>query len=364
MVNPNLLLKTLKENKIDTFCGVADSVLKNFLDEIEDDSSIKKNHYLCVNEGSAVSFAIGNYLSKKKSSCVYFQNSGLGNAINPLISIADKNVYSIPIILLIGWRGAPNIHDEPQHISQGKITLKQLKLLNINYLVIDKDKELKKIKNIISFSKKKKVPVAILIRKGFLKAPKNKKIIITNNKEIVQRSHFLEYLLGQLSPKDKIVSTTGYASRELNQIRKNKKIFQDKDFYVVGGMGHANSISLGLSVKSKSRVICIDGDGSLLMHMGSIFSSAYYAKKNYKYIILNNSMHESTGGQKTFANRINFKKLSDALGFKNYFLIKNKKKFNLLNKFLRLDGPNFLEVKIHRGSIENLSRPKNLKKYF
>ena len=114
---------------------------------------------MCVNEGSAVSFAIGNYLSKKKSSCVYFQNSGLGNAINPLISIADKNVYSIPIILLIGWRGAPNIHDEPQHISQGKITLKQLKLLNIKYLVIDKDKELKKIKNIISFSKKKRFPL-------------------------------------------------------------------------------------------------------------------------------------------------------------------------------------------------------------
>ena len=367
MIDPHLLLKTLKKNNIDTFCGVADSVLKNFLLEVENDNSLKKNHYLSVNEGSAVSIAIGNYLSSKKPSCVYFQNSGLGNAINPIVSIANKSVYSIPLILLIGWRGAPNISDEPQHLAQGQITIDQLRLLKIKFLVLNNNKDLLKIKKLILHSKYKKVPVAILIKKGNLEKVKNKiqtknKIEIKNNPKNLKRYLFLEYFLNQISSNDKVISTTGYASRELNQIRKNKKLRKGKDFYVVGGMGHANSISLGVSLKTRKKVICIDGDGSLLMHMGSIFSTAYYARKNHKYILINNSMHESTGGQKTFADKVNFKKLSNSLGFKNYFLIDNEKKFNLLNKFLKLDGPNFLEVKVAKGSLSNLRRPKNFKK--
>jgi phosphonopyruvate decarboxylase len=356
MINSYELLNLFKKKKISLFCGVPDSVLKNF------SSTLKrtKNHFVCTNEGSAVSLAIGTYLTTGKVGLVYMQNSGFANAINPLISIADKNVYAIPLVLLIGWRGSPGIDDEPQHVAKGKITTKLLDNLNIKYLIIKEKKDFQKISNLINSSKKNKIPVALLCKQGILLGPNNK--IHKNNENLPRREEIILKILENVNNNDKIISTTGYTSRELFQLRKNHKKNKGKDFYMVGGMGHSSMVALGVSLKSKNNVICLDGDGSLLMHMGALATIGAFGKKNFKYILLNNSAHESVGGQKTVANQINFSLLSKSMGFKFYALIKSKNNYEkIITKFFKSAGPSFLEIKIQVKSMKNLSRPSNLK---
>jgi phosphonopyruvate decarboxylase len=356
MINSNQLLNLFKEQKISLFCGVPDSVLKYFSNTLDG----AKNHFICTNEGSAVSLAIGNYLTTKNISLVYMQNSGFANAINPLISIAEQTVYSIPLVLLIGWRGSPGIDDEPQHIAKGKITTKLLDNLNIKYIVVKEKKDFKKILNLINFSKKNKVPVALLCKPEVLLGV-NKKIH-KNNENLPRREDIILKILENLNNNDKIISTTGYTSRELFQLRKIHKKNKGKDFYMVGGMGHSSMVALGVSLKSKNNIICLDGDGSLLMHMGALATVGAFGKKNYKYILLNNSAHESVGGQKTVAGQINFSLLSKSLGFNSYTLLKSKKNYEkIITKFLKSSGPSFLEVKIQVRAMKNLSRPSNLK---
>lgn len=356
MINSNQLLNLFKKKKISVFCGVPDSVLKHFSSAL----GKTKDHFICTNEGSAVSLAIGNYLSTRNVSLVYMQNSGFANAINPLISIAEKTVYSIPLILLIGWRGSPGIDDEPQHVAKGKITTKLLDNLNIKYLVIKEKKDFQKISNLINFSKKNKVPVALLCKPGVLQGANEN--IRKNNENLLRREEVILKILRNVNDNDKIISTTGYTSRELFQLRKIHKKKKGKDFYMVGGMGHSSMVALGVSLKSKNNVICLDGDGSLLMHMGALATIGRLGKKNFKYILLNNSAHESVGGQKTFADKINFSLLSKSLSFKSYALIKNKKNCEkIIAKFLNSSGPSFLEVKIQVKAMKNLSRPSNFK---
>ena len=342
--------------KIDFYTGVPDSVLKEFSICLE---AKKKNHYIATNEGSAVALAIGNYLTTKKIGLVYMQNSGLGNAINPLISIAEKTVYSIPMVLLVGWRGAPGYKDEPQHIAKGKVTLKILDNLKIKYIVLNNNSDLKNINQLINYAKVNSVPVCILIKPKTLKSNKKEKKILNNHKLI--REIFLINLMNKIGKKDRLITTTGYTSREMFQIRKEHNLKKGKDFYMVGGMGHSSMVALGCSINSKQKIICIDGDGSLLMHMGGLASIGAYAKKNLMYILLNNNCHESVGGQKTISKELNFKKISDGLNFNKYELIKNDNDINKLDKFLKQKGPCFLEVRIKNMSIKNLSRPKNLK---
>ena len=361
MIDPKELLKAFLKEKISFFSGVPDSVLRNFTELLDSNKKIK--HIVGVNEGSSLSINIGNYLSTKKLGLVYLQNSGLGNIVNPIVSVADKEVYSIPIVLLIGWRGAPNTKDEPQHLTQGKITRKLLKILKIKYCEISASSDLFKIRRIINYSKKHKVPVAVLIKKG--KIAENK-IFLDNLKleKGINRKSFLENLLKKINKTDRVISTTGYTSREIFQIRKLNKKLNGKDFYMVGGMGHAGSVALGFSMKQKinKNVICIDGDGSFLMHMGSQLTISNYSNKNFKYVLLNNNCHESVGVQKTFANNIDFKKFAKALKFKNYYNIKSINENNgKLDKFLKSSGPSFLEVKIASGTIKNLTRPRKLK---
>lgn len=359
MINSQELFKLFIKNKINFFSGVPDSILKDFLNILE--LKKKLTNITCVNEGSAVSLAIGNYLGTKKVGLVYMQNSGLGNAINPLISIAEKTVYSIPLVLLIGWRGSPNSKDEPQHIAKGKITRPLLDRLDIKYIIPNNKNDFLKITSLINYSKKNKKPVAILIKNKILKKENlNIKKDLNNS---IMRSTFIHELLKSLNKKDRIVSTTGYTSRELNQIREINNIKNSKDFYMVGGMGHTAGVALGYSINNRNRVICLDGDGSMLMHLGSLATVANYGKNNYKYIMLNNNSHESVGGYKTHCNKINIKDFSKSIGFKNYFHIDKKTNLNKTIKiFLKSKGPSFLEVIIKNKSMNNLKRPKNLKK--
>ena len=266
MLQPEKLIDFFKKNRINFFCGVPDSVLKNFTNALDQDKKVK--HIININEGSAVSMAAGYNLNTKKIPCVYMQNSGLGNAINPLISIAHKKVYSIPLLLLIGWRGAPGINDEPQHNLKGKITPKLLNLLNIKYCVLKKNDDLKKLKKLLVYAKVNNCPVACLVKKNTLKS--NDLARIKKKKLNLKREEVIEELLKKINKKTKLIATTGFTSRELNQLRKQNKKNVGTDFYMVGGMGHSSMVSLGASLRSKHDIICLDGDGSFIMHLGSI----------------------------------------------------------------------------------------------
>ena len=357
MIKVNALINLLKKNNTNFFTGVPDSVLKELSSSLQNVN--KKNHIIATNEGAAVSIGIGHYLSTKKIPAIYMQNSGLSNALNPLISIAHEKVYSIPLILIIGWRGSPRVKDEPQHNVKGKITEQILKLLNIEYTILRSISDLNKFDRQIKLAKKNKSIVACLIEQGTLEKSKNikkKKDFYNLDKEV-----FLKNLLENLNKNTKIISSTGYNSRELMYIRKKYKFNNTKDFYMVGGMGHTSSVALGYSLSSKNKTICIDGDGSLLMHLGSIKTAGTFANKNFKYILLNNNAHDSVGGQSTYSNDIDFEKLSKSLGFQKFYSIKDLKNLKtIIKKFLLDKSLCFLEVKVTNSKIKKLPRPTDL----
>ena len=320
MIKAKNLIKILEKNKINFFTGVPDSILKSLSSYLEK-YSIKK-HVIASNEGAAISIGIGYNLSTKKIPCIYLQNSGLSNAINPLISIASKDVYSIPLFLIIGWRGSPKKPDEPQHRAKGKITLNLLKLLKIDYCILRRENDLKKLKKLIIKSKKNKSITACLVEKDTLEPLKKKK---KNINRYILRSDFIKNFLNLIPNKCKIISTTGYTSRELMELRKNFNFNKGKDFYMVGGMGHSSSVGIGYALNSKKKVFCLDGDGSILMHLGALRTAGYLKNTNFKHIILNNNSHESVGGQLTYAAGIDFKKFSNSIGYRNYYKMKKKR---------------------------------------
>ena len=355
MINVNELYKILKKNNCDFYSGVPDSVLKEFSNSLNKN----KNHIIATNEGSAVSIGIGNYLSTKKIPCIYMQNSGLSNAINPIISIAHKKVYSIPLILIIGWRGSPNIKDEPQHEAKGKITQNILKLLNIDYTILKNKSDLNRFDKKIKLAKKNKSIVACLIEKGILKKSTSQKL--HKDTYLFDKTFFLKKLMLNLPKKTKVITSTGYNSREIMYIKNKFKSIKSKNFYMVGGMGHSMSVALGYSLSSKNKTICIDGDGSLLMHLGGIKTLADFAKNNLKYILLNNNAHDSVGGQITYSKNINFQKFSKSLGFKKFYLIKDKLNMKKkIKEFISDKDLSFMEVKVSGSKIKNLPRPDNL----
>ncbi len=356
MISTEKFIHTLLKNKIDFFCGVPDSCLNNFINGVIKN---KKKNIIAPNEGSAVAYGIGHYLKTKKVPLIYLQNSGIGNAADPLTSLCPKSVYSIPLVLLIGWRGSPRLKDEPQHKLTGKIITKLLKLFEIKTLILRSNKDLKKTDHLIKFSKKNKKPVALLIEpKTFTKISIKK---TKKNENYVFRPYVIEKILQLINKKTKIISTVGYASREIYQIRRSKKLNNGKDFLMVGGMGHTAMTALGVSSNTKKNVLCIDGDGSFVMHMGGIATIGKYGGRNFIYILLDNNSHESVGVQPTISNNLNFKNISIGFGFKKYFLLKTKREVDLkLKKILKLNGPIFLHIKTKVGTLSKLVRPSNM----
>ena len=355
MISTQKFYSVLLKNKINFMTGVPDSCLKNFLNYV-DKKNIKK--ISAPNEGCAVSVGIGYHL-KTKRILVYMQNSGFGNAIDPLTSLCAKQVYSIPLLMLIGWRGSPNMKDAPQHLMVGETILRQLKLFKIKTFIIKKDKDLKKITNLINHAKKYKVPVACLIEpKTFSKVETKQKINQTKN--LISRPEAIGIILDSIKKKTKIVSTVGYTSRELHQINKTKKNKFAKEFLMVGGMGHTATTSLGISCNDKEDVICLDGDGSFLMHMGGVATAVIYSK-NFKYILFDNNSHESTGNQLTISNKLDFKKIALGFGFKKYFSLENSPNYKeKLKKYVKMRGKVFIYIKTRIGSLKTLSRPSSL----
>ncbi len=358
MIKTKKLVDLFLKKKISFFSGVPDSCTNEFCNELKNHKD-KVENIVTANEGLAVSSGLGHYLSRNRIPCVYMQNSGLGNATDPLTNLCNNDVYKIPMILMIGWRGAPGIKDEAQHIIQGKILKKTLKNFEIKFLEINHDNDLPKVEKLINYAKKKSRCVALLVKKNSLSKSKYKDKP-SRNKSVLVRSEIITKLLENINKSTKIISSVGFNSRELYQIRNESKFKNGKDFLLVGGMGHTFSTAMIVSKNTKEKVICLDGDGSFIMHLGSFTIMNNYKLNNLKYILIDNSSHESIGVQEINIKNINFKNLTKSFGFKNYYSANSKSQLNrVFIKFLENKGPSFLHAKVKIGTLKNLVRPKN-----
>lgn len=360
MIQSEHFFDCLIENEINFFTGVPDSLLKNICSYIAD-NTISENHIIAANEGSALSIGIGYHLSTGKIPLIYMQNSGLGNVINPLLSLADQDVYSVPLMMMIGWRGDPEFKDEPQHKKQGRITVPLLEAMEIPYEVIDIGSHIKNVevilKRILALSKKENRPCAILVKKGTFKEYKfhGKN---TYNRPLY-REQAIKIIVEHLKKTDIVVSTTGVASRELFEYREKHDEGHEKDFLTVGGMGHCSQIALGIAMQKQDRLVyCLDGDGSLIMHMGSLAINAAMKCKNFKHIIFNNSAHDSVGGQPTLGGKIDIKSIAINVGYKWARVVSDKDKISLaLSEMAEIAGPALLEIQVKKGFRKDLGRP-------
>ena len=357
-IQPRQFFRLLVNNKVDFFTGVPDSLLKQLCLCIDANVSSDK-HIIAANEGNAIALATGYHLGTSKIALVYMQNSGLGNAINPLLSLADKDVYSIPMVLIVGWRGEPGVKDEPQHVKQGKIQLDLLDAINLPYDIISADDigwQLK-IKKGIDKAVSDNRPYAIVVKKGTFE--KYDVIEENFNTELMLREEALEILLEHIPNDAVIVSTTGKTSREIFEIREKNNEPHFKDFLTVGSMGHCSSIALGIALAQPERkVICIDGDGAFLMHMGSLAAIGKSQPKNLYHILMNNFVHESVGGQQTAIDSIDVQGIIRSAKYINIIGVDSHEDLSKnIPGFLKEDGPSFLEIKLKPGSRNDLGRP-------
>ena len=358
MINTQKFYESLNQNGVDFYTGVPDSLLKDICSYISDNAPADK-HIIAANEGGAVALAMGYYLATSKTPLVYMQNSGFGNTINPLLSLADPKVYSIPMLLVIGWRGEPGVKDEPQHVKQGEVSETLLKTLDIPYVIIsDKTED---IDNVISRATKKaeenNEPYAILVRKGTFE-PYSLKTKIKTNFDL-NREEAIIKTTELLSDSDIIVATTGKTSRELFEFRSRNNQGHHRDFLTVGGMGHANQIALGISIaKPNKKVYCFDGDGAALMHTGSLGIIGDLKIENFKHIIFNNGAHDSVGGQPTIGFDIDFGKIAKSFNYTKVFRIEKLNHFDeIFMNFQKEKGPCLLEILVNKGARQDLGRP-------
>lgn len=343
----------------DFYVGVPDSQLKPLCDYLMNIYGIdKKHHIIAANEGNCVALAAGYYLATGKNPVVYMQNSGEGNIINPVASLLNDKVYAIPMIFIIGWRGEPGVHDEPQHIFQGEITLKLLDDMDIESFIISKDttKEdlisaMIKLKNSLDKGKN----IAFVVRKGALSYDGNVKYINEND---MSREEIIKHIV-KFTGENPVISTTGKASRELFEIRESNNQSHKCDFLTVGSMGHASSIALGVALnKTNSKIWCIDGDGAVLMHMGSMAVLGANAPKNMVHIIINNEAHETVGGMPTVSNNVDFVNIAKACGYPNAVCVDNFEDLdNELSIAKEKNELSLIEIKCSIGARSDLGRP-------
>ncbi len=358
MIRPSFFIDTLQKHDIDFYAGVPDSLLKNICAYISDHLDSRHN-IIAANEGGAVGIAAGYHLATSKIPVVYMQNSGEGNIINPLASLTDKEVYNIPVLLLIGWRGKPGVHDEPQHVKQGKVTLPLLDTMGINYQVLSQDESVAEIQiaEAVAYMKQTNEVYALVVEKNTFDTYtlQNK----VENALTLSREEAIQTVAAALGPKDCIVSTTGMISRELFEYRTAMGQSHERDFLTVGSMGHASQIALGIALEKPDRhVWCFDGDGAVIMHMGSMAITASKAPVNFVHVLFNNGAHDSVGGQPTVGLDIDVPAIAKAVGYKHAFSVDSAEG---LQEILRspeiLDGPTLIQVCVRKGNRKDLGRP-------
>lgn len=352
MIDTKEFYDYLLEKSLDFFVGVPDSLLKNLCACIKENSDSYHN-IIAANEGNAVAMACGYHMSSNKYAVVYMQNSGLGNTVNPLLSLADEDVYNIPMLLIIGWRGEPGKKDEPQHVKQGKLTLPLLETMGIEYSVLD-DNYKETIDKYYEYMKNTNKPVAIVVKKDTFTDYNVKK---ADSPYLLTREEALEAIIQELNVADFIVSTTGKTSREIFELREKRNEGHANDFLTVGSMGHTASIAYGLSLNTNNNVFCIDGDGSFIMHMGGLAVIVQTPRDNFKYILINNGAHESVGGQPTVGFKIKTEEILKNFGFNKVYKATSKEEIKDAIINMKNNTMEALVIYTKQGSRKDLGRP-------
>lgn len=358
MVRPDFFVNTLKEHNIDFYAGVPDSLLKNICAYITDNLPAEHN-IIAANEGGAMGIAAGYHLATGKVPVVYMQNSGEGNIINPLASLTDKEVYNIPVLLIIGWRGRPGVKDEPQHVKQGKVTTGLLNVMGINYAILPKDESeaAKQIKMAVDYMKATNECYALVIEKDTFDAYKLQNV--ENNDLTMTREEAIQKVASNIEDSACIVSTTGMISRELFEARTAWNQGHERDFLTVGSMGHASQIALGIALqKPERKVYCFDGDGASLMHMGNMAITASMSCRNYVHVVFNNGAHDSVGGQPTVGLKIDLCGVAKAVGYKATYSVDSMEQLEAVFPEVKsAEGPVLLQVCVKKGNRKDLGRP-------
>ena len=379
MIEVDRFVGCLLDAGVEFFTGVPDSLLKSFCAYVTDNCG--ESHVIAANEGGAVGLAAGHYLATGRPALVYMQNSGQGNAVNPLASLADPDVYSIPMVLLVGWRGEPGVRDEPQHVKQGKVTISLFGTLGIPTEVLPADEHaaLELTRKMLELARAESRPVALIVRKGLFAEYKLQKK--EDDIAELKREAAIEGILRALPEDAVVVSTTGMISREVYETRERLGQGHERDFLTVGSMGHAVMIALGIAKSQPGRkVVCLDGDGASIMQMGNMAIAGQSGCGNLTHIVLNNSAHDSVGGQPTVGGKIDFEEMARRFGYNvrqspqdqcvggcnTCEQVANGMKwiFGMLSRQEHEPGwdllkqPNFVLLKVAKGARRDLGRPK------
>lgn len=357
MINPGFFLKKVRELGVSSFFGVPDSLLKDFCLAIDQAKDV--THVITANEGAAIAAATGSYLATGQASLVYLQNSGLGNTVNPLLSLADQSVYAIPMVLLIGWRGEPGVSDEPQHIKQGRTTTALLEAMEIPWQVLptEDSESAVVVEAALKQAEQEKSPVALLVSKGTFSSYSKKGVV--SSVIFPSREEALAATVGAIPAHSFVVASTGVLGRELYELRavdQKKRL----DLLNVGAMGHAISIALGFALAEPERPVwCLDGDGSVIMHMGSLAVTGSEAPANLHHVVFNNEVHDSVGGQATAASAFSLHEVAQAVGYTQCTRATTIAGLeSQIGESLAATGPSFLEMMVRPGFRADLGRPR------
>lgn len=362
MINAKFLSAQITPDLCSGIFGVPDSLLAELCRELE--SVVGIPNVTACNEGAAVGLAIGSYLASGKPALVYMQNSGLGNAVNPLLSLADREVYGIPMVLLIGWRGEPGVIDEPQHMKQGRVTKNLLEVLGVPHEILDgKDYEsAESLHAAFRLAIETNGPVALLVKKGSFQKTQTAPVErLELRDQLMTRESAMKIVHEFAKSEDKIVATTGMLSRELEEHQNSLTSSNlPGTFLVIGGMGHASSIGLGIALADpRVRVWCFDGDGALLMHLGTLPVTANSRPSDFIHIVFHNGAHDSVGGQETPLQSSDIAAMALAAGYTAAMTCRSQEEISqCLSQYLTTRGPRLLVIKVAKGYRANLGRPK------
>ncbi len=345
---------------IDFFTGVPDSQLKGLCDTLYATYGVAgKQHIVAANEGNAIALCAGHYLATGRPGLCYMQNSGLGNAVNPIASLMDGQVYGLPCLMVVGWRGEPGVHDEPQHVKQGQVTLSQLELLDVPYMVLDKamteddfDASFADIRAHLDAGR----TAAIVVKKGALICSLKPKY---GNANAMTREEAVGVIARLAGKRDVFVSTTGKLSRELFELREAMGEGHDRDFLTVGSMGHASMIALGIALEQPDRrVWCLDGDGAALMHLGAMAVLGQKKPANLVHVVINNAAHETVGGMPVCEGALNLTGLAMSAGYRHVSRAANEMElYQAADAAMTAGELAFIEVMCAVGARDDLGRP-------
>ena len=356
MLNQERVFEELAKHGVTFFTGVPDSYLNGFCNYALNNCGSR--NIIAANEGNAVGIASGHYFASKEISLVYMQNSGLGNTVNPLASLVDKDVYAVPMLLLVGWRGQGNTEpNHPQHKLQGEITPELLEIMHIPYTILedDDDKFAKAVEKAVKYCKETRQPYGLIAPKGVMAAsdkPNN-----VDNTYPMSREEAMEIILNNM-PGDAIYSaTTGRATRELFFLREKRCETKEHDFLNVGSMGHVSSVALGIALEKPGRkVVALDGDSACMMHMGAMTMVYKLDVPNFMHIVLNNGAHESVGGQPSAGHKVDFTKIAEACGYATvgHSVTTEVELVEALAVLRDCGKASFIDCRIHKGLSRKL----------